>query len=225
MKSTSYHFLLTVILVGLGVTLNEIAKLKKEVRFLASKQTTEVKLKQIEAKIDGVAVKLDSLVKQTTPKKKKKPLVIHLKKRVDKDSAEVSILEHTIYQNLVFEGMSHDMARIVVAIAKHESRGFNSGLFNSTNNLFGMTYPPRRETLATGHKTYLDNGNVRRFCTFSSVGESTRDMVLYLKHWGYPMDVSTPEEMVRIMKSKRYFEAPESLYLRAVKRHMKDLTI
>lgn len=157
----------------------------------------------------------DSLKLTVTKKKKKLPL----------DSAQVSHLEHVIYRELIKEGVDSSMARIVVAIAKHESNGFNSGLFRNTNNLFGMTYPPRRPTMAIGNKVFLDNGNVRRFCAFESVTAATQDMVMYLRHWKYPLDVRSPEEMVRIMKSKRYFEANEGVYLKAVKRHLSQLTI
>ena len=164
--------------------------------------------------------KLDSVTKLLEKKTQKIKV-----KRSKKDSAQVAHIENIIFHELIKEQVDSSMARIIVAIAKHESNSFNSGLFNSSNNLFGMTWPPRRPTLATGHTTFLDNGNVRRFCKFESVASATRDMVLYLKHWKYSLDIKSPEEMVRVMKSKRYFEANERVYLKAVKRHLEQLTI
>lgn len=208
--------------VGFWIQSGKVEILEAEVLSLKTRESavTEV-VTRIDTKIDDVAVKLDSIShKFKQPKKEVKP-----RYKVKKDSVEVATLEHRVFNTLLEQGIDSTMARIWVAIAKHESNNFNSGLFNGTNNLFGMTYPPKRPTLATGKRVYLDNGNERKFCTYTSVEDSVRDLVLYLQHRNYPLDISTTEEMVRVMKSKRYFEAPESLYLNAVKRHLSDLTI
>lgn len=157
--------------------------------------------------------------------KTKKTVTAPKKKRIRLDSTQIAHIEHVIYHELLKEHVDSSMARILIAIAKHESNNFNSGLYQKNFNLFGMTYPPKRPTTAIGHTQFLDNGNVRRFCKFNSTASSVQDMVLYLKHRGYPLNIRSPENMVRLMKSKRYFEASETLYLRAVKRHLSQLSI
>ena len=142
-----------------------------------------------------------------------------------KATAQVEKLERIVFNELLRHDVDSAMARIIVAIGKHESNNFQSKLYKTTKNVFGMTYPPKRKTTATGFATFTDNGNIRRFCTFSSTASAAYDMVLYLKVRGYPLNIQTPEEMVRVMKSKRYFEADINLYLRAVKRHMATLSI
>lgn len=133
--------------------------------------------------------------------------------------------ELIVYKELLRNKVDTAMARIIVAVARHESANFTSKLFLQTKNVFGMTYPPKRTSLATGYKVYSDNGNKRKFCTFRTTTSSTTDFVLYLKHWNYPLDIKTPEKMVKTMKSKRYFEASEIVYLRAIKKHLSQLTI
>jgi Mannosyl-glycoprotein endo-beta-N-acetylglucosaminidase. len=176
----------------------------------------------VQNELTTTTFKLDSLTKvvEVKPVEKKKRRLWH-----KKDSAEIAQIETTIFSTLLAQCVDSSMAKTIVAIAKHESNNFNSKLFRDTNNLFGMTYPPKRPTLAQGHGVYIDNGNVRRFCKFDDVATATRDFVLYLQHWNYPLDIQSPEAMVRIMKSKRYFEAPEGLYLRAVKRHINELVM
>ena len=147
------------------------------------------------------------------------------KKHVKYDSAQTASIEHVLFVELLKDEVDSSMARIIVAIAKHESGNFNSGLTRRSNNLFGMTWPQLRPSTATGHIIAIDHGNVRRFCTYSSLSSSVNDMVLYLKHWGYPLNLNTPEEMVHVMKKKGYFEASEKSYLRGVKKHLSTLTI
>lgn len=191
-----------------------------------------VLLVDLENQNDNLTGKIDSLVVEL----QKRPDTVFItrvveshkqvrKKRVKPDTAEVARIERIIFYELLENEVDSSMARIIVAIAKHESRSFSSSLFRETHNLFGMTWPPKRPTLATGRKIFLDHGNVRRFCTFRSTAEATHDMVLYLKHWGYPLDIKSPEKMVRLMKSKRYFEASEKLYLRAVQTHLSKLSV
>lgn len=170
-------------------------------------------------RIQKLEAKVDSMKRPIKHKPQGAP------KRVKLDSTGTARIERIVFSELLSRGVDSTMAKIIVAIAKHESAGFNSKLYQTSYNLFGMTYPPKRPTTAVGHIQFLDNGNVRRFCKFNSTSSSAADMVLYLKHRGYPLNIKSPEEMVRLMKSKRYFEAPEKLYLKAVKRHLSLLTI
>lgn len=117
------------------------------------------------------------------------------------------------------------MAKIIVAVGKHESANFKSKLFLTNKNVFGMTYPPKRKTTAIGYSVFSDRGNKRKFCKFKTTTSSTTDFVYYLQAREYPFDVQTPEELVKIMKKKGYFEAAEIVYLRAVKKHLTELKL
>ena len=133
--------------------------------------------------------------------------------------------EQIIYKELLRNNVDSSMAKTIVAIAKHESANFKSKLFTQNKNPFGMTYPPKRDHTAIGYGVFSDNGNKRKFCKFTSTTSATKDFVLYLKHKGYPLDIATPEEMVKLMKSKGYFEANATVYLRAIKKHLGDLKL
>lgn len=117
------------------------------------------------------------------------------------------------------------MARIIVAIGKHESANFKSKLFLENKNVFGMTYPPQRKTTAVGFKVFSDRGNKRKFCKFKTTTSSTTDFIYYLQARDIPFDVQTPDELVKLLKKKRYFEANETVYLRAVKKHLTELNL
>jgi uncharacterized FlgJ-related protein len=133
--------------------------------------------------------------------------------------------EQIIYKELIRNNVDSTMAKIIVAIGKHESANFKSKLFTQNKNVFGMTYPPRRSTTATGYSTFSDNGNKRKFCKFSTTTASTTDFILYMRARKIPFDITSPESLVKLLKSKGYFEANELVYLRAVKKHLKELKL
>jgi hypothetical protein len=117
------------------------------------------------------------------------------------------------------------MAKIIVAVGKHESANFKSKLFLQNKNVFGMTYPPKRKTTATGYSLFSDRGNKRKFCIFKTTTSATTDFVYYLQARDYPLNLQTPEEFVKLMKKKGYFEASEIVYLRAIKKHLTELNL
>lgn len=179
----------------------------------------------LQCKIDSLVVELQKQPDTVFIEKPvERPRQIN-QRRVKFDSTQTANTEHVLFIELLKDGVDSSMARIIIAIAKHESGSFNSGLTRRSNNLFGMTWPQLRPSTAIGHIVAIDHGNVRRFCTYSSLSSSIHDMVLYLKHWNYPLNIKTPEAMVSLMKHKGYFEASERLYLKAVKRHLNTLTI
>lgn len=139
--------------------------------------------------------------------------------------AQAQTYEKIIFNELLRNNVDSSMAKIIVAVGKHESANFKSKLFTQNKNVFGMTHPPKRPTTSIGYSVFSDNGNKRKFCKFSTTTSATKDFVLYLKARNYPLDIQTPEEMVRVMKSKGYFEANATVYLRAIKKHLNELQL
>ncbi len=133
--------------------------------------------------------------------------------------------EQIVYKELLRNKVDSVTGRIIVAIARHESAKFNSTLFTIFKNPFGMTWPPKRKTTAIGHIIMSDHGNMRKFCKFKTTTSATTDFIYYMQARDIPFDIQTPEEFVKLLKKKRYFEASEIVYLRAIKRHLNELSI
>lgn len=119
-----------------------------------------------------------------------------------------------IIRNLTNAGYSERMARMIYAVAQHESGNFTSRLFKSGRNMFGMKMPIVRPTTAS----FSVPASEGLFAGYRSVNSGAKDFVLYLNYSRYPKDFVSVDELVNFMKSKKYFEADVTLYSNAVKR-------
>lgn len=73
-------------------------------------------------------------------------------------------------------------ARLPLAQAVHESTNFTSHIYETYNNMFGMTVPQARETLA------LNKGTKDAFARFSSPMDSIGDYFYWLEAFGITND-------------------------------------
>ena len=107
-------------------------------------------------------------------------------------------------------GLTQDQANLVLAISKHETGNLTSELCQPPiNNYFGMTYPSKRTTTASGKLT-------NNFATFETIEDSVEDFLLWWKQYSLQFTQS-PEDMVYYMKQKGYFEDTYENYLNGVK--------
>ena len=103
------------------------------------------------------------------------------------------------------------MARMVAAVSRHETGNYESHVFKTLNNLFGMRFPRERETTAL----YESDS---KYSVYSSPADSVRDMVLYLDARRYPHSFNSVRDLVTTMKSKGYFEDSLENYVQGVER-------
>lgn len=106
-----------------------------------------------------------------------------------------------IYETILKFEIEHP--EIVFAQAVLESGNFNSPLFKSNNNLFGMKYPERRETTAKGKR----NG----YALYNDWEQSVLDYSLYQKSILKGKTISD-DAYLNFLK-RRYAEHPEYIYL------------
>lgn len=108
-------------------------------------------------------------------------------------------------------GVSPRLTELWIAVAKHETAGFTSRVFQEGKNMFGMK-PPKGETLAIGKLPYGEGQAI-----FRSLKDSARDQVLYFtKRFRYPTDIKTPEQLIDNMARRGYFEQDPRQYLEGV---------
>lgn len=119
-----------------------------------------------------------------------------------------------IIDELTEAGYSERMARMWVAVSRHETGDFTSPLFRNANNMFGMMQPKIRATTSIG--TY--RASEGDFARFRNLSDSAKDLVLYLRARQYPRDFETVDKLVEFMKSKGYFQDNIDRYKNGVKR-------
>lgn len=113
------------------------------------------------------------------------------------------------------------MAKILVAQASHESGRFKNTLTKKHNNVFSIMHYSKRETLSLGGHGYAEGRS--GYCVYSSIDSSAIDMLLYMKYRKIPKNFNSVTEFSRFLKTKRYYEANEKLYAKAVYAHYKQI--
>jgi len=101
------------------------------------------------------------------------------------------------------------MIRLLQAQAIHETGNFTSRLFLENNNVFGMKIPSIRMTLN------IAPGN-QQFSRFASIGDSVKDMLLYLDHFSIPLNLADPFLYAQVLKDKNYYEDPVEVYFKGL---------
>lgn len=114
-----------------------------------------------------------------------------------------------VFHLLQVNGFSAAMAKLITAQAAHETGNFTSKIFLNNNNLFGMKQPKKRKTTATG--------TMSGHATFNTIEDAIKDFRFYHKALGYYQNYSSPDEYVKALAAKNYFEASEEEYKNGVK--------
>jgi hypothetical protein len=114
---------------------------------------------------------------------------------------------------LRFAGYSHEMTKILVAQAAHETGNFTSPVFLLNNNFFGMRHPKIRKTLSVGSNL----GHAK----FNTLQDSVNDFRLWWHEFNMPNTYMNITNYVLLLKSKGYFEAPLAEYARGMEHFYK----
>jgi len=112
--------------------------------------------------------------------------------------------------------VSSNTAKLVTAVAMHETGNFESMLYFSNHNAFGMKMPQIRDTTAI-----VEKGG---YAYYDTIDDSIRDFELWFNfHKTSISDFSNPVELTNYMKSKGYFEDTLQNYQTAVVKHFNTL--
>jgi len=114
-----------------------------------------------------------------------------------------------IFKILREQGLEPSMIRLLQAQAIHETGNFTSRLFLENNNVFGMKIPSIRKTLNVAPANEI-------FSQFVSVGDSVKDMLLYLDHFSIPLNLADPFLYAQVLKDKNYYEDPVEVYFKGL---------
>ena len=114
-----------------------------------------------------------------------------------------------LYLLLVAQGFLPETAKMITAQAAHESGNFTSDIFRFNNNPFGMKLAKERFTSAIGER--------KGHALYASIEEAVKDYWYYYQAKNYPMFWKDIDTFIETLKMKGYFEAPLSVYMKAVK--------
>lgn len=101
-----------------------------------------------------------------------------------------------IIREIIERSNYRQMADLIVAQAKHETKGYRSAIFNENNNFFGMKMPEKRQTKAVGIN--------RNHAVYKSKSDSVKDYLLWLDYNKFPI-ITRADVFVTELKRKRYF--------------------
>jgi hypothetical protein len=118
-------------------------------------------------------------------------------------------------------GYSAHMARMIAAVARHESANFTSPLFTAHKNFFGMR-PATQRRHAQDYQTPHEDPK-KRYAGFDNHAHSVVDMALYLDARNYPYNFPSVRALVEMMKAKGYFEDNVENYIKGVERALPNV--
>ena len=139
-----------------------------------------------------------------------------LKKKIIISSSKMSIdTSKAVYLLLKARGYTETLSRYMTAQASHETAvngiPFESFIFKNNNNCFGMKYAKQINGL----------GEKNGYANYLSIDQSVQDFGNWYNRRrnsliSLPLVITTLESYVNFMKNNKYFEAPESEYLKGV---------
>lgn len=130
-------------------------------------------------------------------------------------------IELQLFNTFLENDIDTVMAKILVAQASHESGRFKNPLTKKHHNVFSIMHTSKRQTLSLGGFGYAEGRG--GYCSYSSTDSSAIDMLMYMKFRKIPNNFSSVTEFSRELKKKKYFEADEKLYAKAVYAHYRAI--
>lgn len=125
-------------------------------------------------------------------------------------------IEVEIRRVLKSEGVEPFIIELLVAQSKHESAEYSNNI-TRYNNIFARHYS-KSDPYATSAGA-AGEGHTR-FAKYPSVEAATRSQLWYFRSRGYSFRWRTPYEFSKECKQKGYYEAPLTLYTRAIEKYM-----
>lgn len=110
-----------------------------------------------------------------------------------------------IYRLLIDAGFNKKFAQWITAQSAHETANFESPVYRNNFNAFGMKF--------MGQKTAL--GDKSGYAYYTDYNGSVQDYKRLFRSYGF-VTVGTVDNFVKLLKDRKYFEAPEADYLRGV---------
>lgn len=131
----------------------------------------------------------------------------------DEPTKEARIIDnYKIIRGSLPDSVPDEFIKILTAQAIHETGFFTSKLYIENNNMFGMTQPVIRETLSIGQKD--------GFANFTSLEDSVKDMLLYLKEFKLKPNYKEVKDYVKDIREKGYFTDTYLNYFNAMRSHL-----
>ena len=138
-------------------------------------------------------------------------IALGISRFINRQPKESTAPAQRIFRVLLESNVPEQMAKILVAQAAHETGNFTSNLFKTANNAFGMKVPNIRPTFTIGE---TKSG----FAKFATIEDSASDLLLWLEHFGIPLNFVDPREYVKAIKARGYFEDSIGNYTNGVLR-------
>jgi len=132
--------------------------------------------------------------------------------------AAVTGVPSDLRQQLALAFSSYDYKNMDnwLAISKMETAGWTSGLYNQGNNPWGMGYPSKRPTRASGKYlgTSPGQGVSFNFAQYATLEDASADLLLYMDYVKFPKGNLSLREHVQAMGDRGYFgtETVDSYY-------------
>ena len=138
------------------------------------------------------------------------------------DTKPVTVVEKINYEQeirrvLEKEGVDSYVIELLVAQSKHESGNYKNSL-TPYNNVFARHYS-KYDTFATSSGAKAEGHS--RFAKYPSVEYATLSQLWYFRRHNYTFNWKSTKEFAIELKKKRYYEAPVSVYIKALDRFIK----
>lgn len=110
-----------------------------------------------------------------------------------------------LYRLLIDAGFNKKYAQWITAQSAHETANFESPIYRNNFNAFGMKF--------MGQKTA--QGEKSGYAYYNDYAGSVQDYKRLFRSYGF-VSVGTVDNFVKLLKDRKYFEAPEADYLRGI---------
>lgn len=126
------------------------------------------------------------------------------------------VIECHVRKVLAEQNLEPFVIELLVAQSKHESGNYTNTL-TKYNNLFGRHHH-KSDIYSLGPGAPAEGHS--RFARYPSIEAATRSQLEYLRRKGYSFKWSTAKDFALELKQKKYYEAPVSVYTRALTRFL-----
>jgi hypothetical protein len=128
------------------------------------------------------------------------------------------VIECNVRKVLTEQNLDPFVVELLVAQSKHESGNYTNTL-TQYNNLFGRHHH-KSDTYSLGAGAPAEGHS--RFARYPSIEAATLSQLDYLRRKGYSFKWHSAREFALELKQKHYYEAPVSVYVRALNRFLAE---
>jgi hypothetical protein len=139
-------------------------------------------------------------------------------------------LDQLIYNTAVSDGMPNNLAKYIVAQAKHESGNYTSNFFKKYNNAFGYSYVKDSKWQLPEGGTIADNG--AKIAAYKYIEDSIHELTDWIKRrrkegngWPDLLSIVSPQQYAALLKQFGYFQGALSVYSARLLQWYKTLSV